>query len=591
MSTPPIKPTKIFNVLAEQSSDVEHIKDKSRYLRGTLVESFANPVTASIHEDDIQLIKFHGAYQEDDRDLRESRLAKKLEPAYEFMIRVRVPAGDLSAEQWIKMDEIADRYANSTIRITTRQAIQYHGIIKFDLKKSIQAMDEALLDSIAACGDVNRNVMCSPDPSWSPIHAQVFPYAKAISEHLLPKTRAYHEIWLDQPEGKTLVAGGEENNNEEELEPLYGKHYLPRKFKIALAIPPYNDTDVYTNDIALVAIAKEDTLLGFNIAVSGGLGMTFGRNDTYPRLANTIGFCKPEQLLDVCWQIAAIQRDYGNRADRKLSRFKYTMDRFGSEWFTEELNRRLGFDLEAAHDVNFITTVDQFGWHEATDGQWSLTLRVQYGRVKDDQYNQLKSALVALARKSLDDGHDYRFRLTANQNLVLSNINSASKADIERILEQHHYATDASHLSGMRRNSIACVSLNTCPQAMAEAERYLPTLIDKLEPTLTKHGLYQDEIKIRMTGCPNGCGRSVIAEIGLIGKSMGRYNLYLGGDAAGERLNKLYKENLDETAILNTLDTLFEDYVGNREVNESFGDFVVRANHIQATLEGKEFHS
>jgi sulfite reductase (NADPH) hemoprotein beta-component len=465
--------------------------------------------------------------------------------------------------------------------------MQFHGILKFDLKKSIQAMDEAVLDSIAACGDVNRNVMCTPDASLSPIHAQVFPYAQKISEHLLPRTRAYHEIWLDQPDGRTLVAGGEA----EEIEPLYGKHYLPRKFKIAIAIPPYNDTDTYINDIALIAIAEGEKLIGFNVAVGGGLGMTFGRLDTYPRLADTIGFCTPEQVLDVCYQIVAIQRDYGNRTDRKLSRFKYTIDKYGLDWFKTELNQRLGWELADAKSAKFTTTGDQFGWHQTADGRWHLTLRVEYGRVKDTDEYQLKTALAQLSQYALDHAwSDFRVRLTANQNLILANIEETEKATVEALLERYQYQTDAKHISGLRRNSIACVSLNTCPQAMAEAERYMPSFLDKLEPALNKYGLFQDEIKIRMTGCPNGCGRSVAAEIGLIGKSPGRYNLYLGGGFEGERLNKLYRENLDEKAIINELDALFAKYSVERLQGEHFGDFVIRVGIIKATLVGSEFH-
>ena len=584
MTKPLAKP---FNVLAEQPSEVEHIKDNSRYLRGSLVQSFADPITGAIATDDTQLIKFHGAYQEDDRDLRLERQERKLEPAYEFMIRVRVPGGDLNAQQWLKLTQIADDYANHTLRITTRQAIQFHGILKFDLKKSIQAMDEAILDSIAACGDVNRNVMCTPDAALSPIHAQVFPYAQKISEYLLPRTSAYHEIWLDQPEGRTLVAGGEAD----EIEPLYGKHYLPRKFKIAIAIPPYNDTDAYINDIALIAIAQADKLLGFNVAVGGGLGMTFGRDDTYPRLADTIGFCTPEQVLDVCYHIVAIQRDYGNRTDRKLSRFKYTLDKYGLAWFKAELNQRLGWDLAEAKAATFTTTGDQFGWHQTADGHWHLTLRVEYGRVKDTPEYQLKTALAQLAEQALaQDWADFRLRLTANQNLVLANIAEADKATVDALLQQYHYQVDAKHISGLRRNSIACVSLNTCPQAMAEAERYMPSFLDKLEPSLRQHGLFHDEIKIRMTGCPNGCGRSVAAEIGLIGKSPGRYNLYLGGGFNGERLNKLYRENLDEYALLNELDQLLARYATERNPNEHFGDFVIRVGVVKATRQGSDFH-
>ena len=566
---------KIPGVVAPGSTDVETFKEDSDYLRGSLVESFANPLTGAITEADTQLIKFHGAYQQDDRDQRLRRQEKKLEPAYSFMIRMRMPGGELSAMQWQKIDEISNTYGNQTIKLSSRQAVQFHGIIKFDLKQSIQMMNEALLDSIAGCGDVNRNVMCTPDPSLSKVNEEVYAYAKKISEHLMPSSRAYHEIWLDEGkgEGRQLVEGGEEV-----IEPLYGKHYLPRKFKIGLAIPPYNDSDVYINDIGLIAIVKDDTLQGFNVAVGGGLGMTFGRDDTYPRLATNIGFCKPDQVLTVCAEIMMIQRDYGNRQDRKLSRFKYTIDKFGIDWFQQELVTRLGYKLTKARKAVFTTTADQYGWHKDQQGLWHLLLHVEHGRVQDTAFLQQKTAFLNIAKENVCG-----FRLTANQNMLLHGIKAGDKKKIEQLLEQSGQHADGRELSGMRRNSIACVSMNTCPLGMAEAERYLPTLITKLEPILQKHGLYEREIKIRMTGCPNGCGRSVVAEIGLIGKSMGRYNVYLGGDAQGERLNTLYKENLGESDILELLDGLFGQYVSKRKSKESFGDYTVRSGLVAAT--------
>ena len=427
------------------------------------------------------------------------------------------------------------------------------------------------MDTLAACGDVNRNVMCAPDPTLSKIHAQVYPWAQKISDHLLPQSRAYHEIWLDEPQGKTLVAGGEA----QAIEPLYGKHYLPRKFKVAIAIPPSNDMDIYANDIGLIAIEENGQLTGFNVAVGGGLGLTFGRDDTYARLASVIGFCTPEQVLDVCFHTVAIQRDFGNRQDRKLSRFKYTLDRYGLDWFKQELNHRLGFELGKVRPFEFVGTGDRFGWQPTTDGLWHLGLRLEYGRVLDNDQHQLKSALLEIAKR-----HLCGFRMTGNQNLLLTGVLESNKAVIENILASHGYAADASHLSGMRRNSIACVALNTCPQAMAEAERYMPDLISKLEVSLDKYGLRQEDIKIRMTGCPNGCGRSVLGEIGLIGKSFGRYNLYLGASPNGDRLNKLYRENLDEAAILQTLDSLFADFAANRREAEPLGDFVIRKHYV-----------
>ncbi|MEZ5477431.1 MAG: assimilatory sulfite reductase (NADPH) hemoprotein subunit [Thiolinea sp.] len=570
--TQPLPPAKPLNAVAANGSDVERIKDASAYLRGTLVESFADPLTGSISADDHQLIKFHGTYEQDDRDVRLERQARKLEPAYAFMIRMRLPGGELSARQWQTCHAISEQYGDGSFRLTTRQAIQFHGIIKFELKPTIQAMHAALLDSIAGCGDVNRNVVCAHDPALSNLHAQVFPWARKVSEHLLPQSRAYHEIWLDEPQGKTLVAGGAA-----EIEPLYGKHYLPRKFKIGIAIPPHNEADVHSNDIALIAIADGEELAGFNIAVGGGLGMTFGRDDTYARLATEIGFCTPEQLLDVVYHIVAIQRDYGNRQDRKLSRLKYTLDNYGLDWFKQELQQRSGITLQASRPFRFTTTGDRLGWSQTVDGLWHLGLRLEYGRVVDTPQHPIKSALLQIAEADVCG-----FRVTPNQNLLLTGVQEADKAQIEQILQTHGYDADAGHLSGLRRNSIACVALNTCPQAMAEAERYLPTLIDRLEPVLEQYGLRQEAIKIRMTGCPNGCGRSVMAEIGLIGKSPGRYNLYLGGGFDGQRLNTLYRENLDEAGIIAALEPLFAAYAQEREADERFGDFVVRRGLGQA---------
>ncbi|MCF6190932.1 MAG: NADPH-dependent assimilatory sulfite reductase hemoprotein subunit [Cocleimonas sp.] len=564
------------------STEVETYKDESNYLHGTLLRSFADPLTGSIAEADTQLIKFHGTYQQDDRDQRLIRQEKKLEPAYSFMIRVRVPGGDLTSTQWLKLDEISDQFANSTLKLTTRQAVQFHGVIKFELKKTIQAMDEALLDSIAACGDVNRNVMCTPDPTVSPTHTEVFKWAEKISEHLLPKTRAYHEIWLDEGkgEGKSLVG-----YPKEEIEPLYGRHYLPRKFKIGIAIPPYNDADVYTNDVGIIAIIEHDKLQGFNVAVGGGMGMSFGRDDTYPRLATNIGFIEPENLLDVITRIVEIQRDYGNRADRKRARLKYTIDELGLEAFRQKLIKRLGYELLAERPVQFKTSADQFGWYKGIDDSWHLMLFIEHGRVKDTAGQQQKQALQAIAKENICG-----FRLTANQHLLLTKIKEQNKVKIEEILHQYGLSADSSQLSGMRRNAIACVAMNTCPLAMAEAERYLPELITKIEPILKKYNLYEDEIKIRMTGCPNGCGRSVMGEIGFIGKSLGRYNLYLGSSHQGDRLNKLYKENLSENEILSVLDKLLGAYASKRKMAEHFGDFVIREGYVSATLKGRSFH-
>ncbi len=580
--------------LIEGSSEVEIAKDKGNYLRGTIETAFADQITASIPDDDTYLLKFHGTYQQDDRDLRDVRREKKLEPAYSFMTRMRVPGGELTAKQWIASDDIATQYGNNTMKLSTRQAVQFHGFIKYDLKKAIQAMDAALLDSIGGCGDVNRNVMCDPDPSNAEIHAQVFPWAKKISEHLLPKSRAYHEIWLDEGkgEGKKRVDSAaeleaDESNSLSEpfLEPMYGKLYLPKKFKIGIAIPPNNDMDVYINDIAAVAIIKNKKLQGFNIAVGGGLAMTFGRPDTYPRLASDVGYVTPDKLLEVCKTVLEIQRDFGDRTDRKQGRLKYTVDRMGVDNFKTMMEERLGYKLEATKPVEFKTSADKFGWHQASDKQWHVTLFVEHGRVIDKEGSQLKTALREIAELNACN-----FRLTGNQHLMLINVTEKAKEKIDVVLAKFQLSADANELSGMRRNAIACVALNTCPLAMAEAERYMPSLITKIDPILKKNGLFEDEIKIRMTGCPNGCGRSVMGEIGFVGKSMGKYNMYLGSSHQSDRLSKLYKENLDEAAILTELEVLLADYAKNRNSDEKFGDYVIRAEYVKETIVGLDFH-
>lgn len=571
---------KVLNELAETDSDIERLKDESNYLRGTLVDSLADPLTGAISENDTQIIKYHGSYQQDDRDVRNERLARKLEPAYSFMIRVRLPGGYMSAEQWVNSDRISRTYGNNTMKLSTRQALQFHGIIKTDLKNTIQAMDQELQDSVATCGDVNRNVMCTQDPSLRAIQRQVYPYAQAISEAFLPQTRAYHEIWLNDDHDKKLIAGGGKID-----EPIYGKHYLPRKFKVAIAIPPYNDADVFTNDIGLIAIEKNGELAGFNVSVGGGLAMTFGRKDTFPRLANLVGFCRPDQVLKVVEHIMCIQRDFGNRQDRKLSRFKYTVEQYGEDWFRQELEARLGFALAGTQPFEFTTTADRYGWHQSDDDLWHLLLQVEGGRVQNTPDLAQKDLLLKLAKLNVCE-----LRLTPNQNIQLVDIKPQDKPKVESLLAKFSQSIEPEAMNGLQRNAIACVALNTCSLAMAESERYLPKLIQKLQPVLDKYQLAQRDIKIRMTGCPNGCGRSVMGEIGLIGKSLGKYNLYLGGDFEGQRLARLYQENVDEAAIIAALEPLFERYSRQAETGEHFGDFVIRQNIIEPATSGAGFH-
>jgi sulfite reductase (NADPH) hemoprotein beta-component len=543
-------------------SPVERIKGASQALRGTLNESVRDGLTGALREDDQSLIKFHGMYQQDDRDRREERSAKKLEWLYSYMIRLRLPGGFLTPQQWVGLHHIAGEHSTGTIKITTRQTVQLHGILKSHIKPTIQSFDTLQLDSIAACGDVNRNVTCSAHPDESPLHAQVFAYADKISTLALPKTRAYYEIWLDE---EKLAERSEED-------PLYKEHYLPRKFKIGIAIPPNNDVDVYTNDIGLVAIIENNKLIGFNIAAGGGLSATHGNAQTYPRLATTLGFVtEGEQVLKAVYEIMTIQRDYGNRSDRKLARLKYTLDNMGVPQFIQELEKRCGFALQPARPVHFTSRRDHYGWRQNGEGKWYFTLFVENGRVLDTPELAMKTGLLAIAESGKAN-----FRFTGNQNLILADISNTDKPAVEALLQQYGLAAHTEAAGVLRKNAIACVAFNTCPLALAEAQRYLPSLIDKIEPLLHKYELEKEEIILRMTGCPNGCGRSPAAEIGLIGTAYGLYNLHIGGDRTGERLNKKYKDSLDESAILTELDQLFGSYSKGRQAGETFGDFVMR---------------
>lgn len=553
----------------------EHIKTRSNYLRGTIAEGLADLSTGSMVEDDQQLLKFHGTYQQDDRDLRPNRRKHKLEKAYSFMIRIRVPGGVATSQQWLETDRLATQFANGTIKLTTRQAFQFHGIIKSNLKRTIAEINQAAMDTIAACGDVNRNVMCNPNPYLSEVHAQALKAAQDISTHLTPQTRAYHEIWLD---------GEKIGSSEEEVEPIYGKTYLPRKFKITIAVPPSNDVDIYANCLSFIAIVEDGKLVGYNVAVGGGMGSTHGNEATYPRIADVIGFCTPEQVVDVAEKVVLVQRDFGDRTDRKHSRFKYTVDDYGPDWILAKLNEYLGYDLEPVRAFAFEDNGDRYGWVEDSNGNSHLTLYISGGRVLDTPSYPMRTGLREIAKI-----HDGDFRLTANQNLIIANVSPAKRPEIETLLGQ--YGIKDSHLkSALRLNSMACVSLPTCGLALAEAERYLPDLVTQLEESLEENGLRHDAITIRMTGCPNGCARPFISEIGFVGRGPNRYNVYLGGGFAGQRLSKLYREDVDQEQILPLLAPIFARYAKERIDGERFGDFCIRKGYVEATVQGPDFH-
>jgi sulfite reductase (NADPH) hemoprotein beta-component len=558
----------------------ELIKEASNLLRGSIAEGLADQSTGAISEDDAQLTKFHGTYLQDDRDVRGERTKKKLEKAYSFMIRVRLPGGVTTSKQWLALDAIAGTYANHTLRLTTRQTFQFHGVIKSNMRRTMQAINAACLDTLAACGDVNRNVLAASNPYISEVHAAAHDLAVRISEHLLPKTGAYHEIWLDgeQVTDKTRAAKKEE-------EPIYGTHYLPRKFKTVIAVPPSNDVDIYAQDLGYIAIAEKGKLVGWNVTVGGGMGMTHGDVDTFPRTADVLGFCTPEQAVDVAEKVVTVQRDWGNRENRKRARLKYTIEDRGLENFRAEVERRLGYRLGEPSPFEFTSTGDVIGWEQGSDKKWHLTLFIENGRIKDRPGHTLRTALREIAER-----HPGGFVVTANQNLIVTNVTTKAKPKIEAILAEHGIAV-GSELSGLRRNSMACVALPTCGLALAESERFLPELLTALEESLDKAGLRDDDIVIRMTGCPNGCARPYLAEIGLVGRNPGLYNLYLGAAFNGERLNKLYAEDVDKARIVRLLEPIFDRYAKEREEGERFGDFVIRAGYVRATTAGNRFHA
>ena len=557
-------------------SPIEKIKDESAYLRGTITESLNDPLTGGMRAVDQVLIKFHGTYQQQDRDLDDERKKQKLEPLYSFLIRVRVPAGVTTAAQWLAMDDLSEQYGDKTLKLTTRQAFQFHGVLKRNLKRTIKEINDSLLDTIAACGDVNRNVMCSANPFESPVHAEVAEDARKISAHLTPSTKAYHEIWLD---GK-LIQGGEQ-----EEEPLYGKLYMPRKFKTAIAIPPRNDTDVLSNDLGFIAIVENGKLTGYNVTIGGGMAYTFGNNETYPRVADVVGYFPKEQIEFVSEAILIFQRDHGNRSERKNARLKYTVDRLGLEFFYAEIKRTKGIVLAPNKDYAFETMGDKYGWLKSADGLWHYTVFVEGGKLIDRNGYLAKTAIREIATI-----HKGTFILTGNQNVVIAQVEESEKSKVEAILKKYKII-DTAKISLLRQNSIACAALPYCGLAFAEAERYLPTLVSKIDQLLEVNDLLQTPISIRMTGCPNGCGRPFLAEIGLVGRAPGVYNLYLGASFVGDRLNKLYKEMVNEEQILEALAPLLEDYSKNRTTEERFGDFVIRKGYIKATVAGKEFHN
>lgn len=572
---------------APQLHKNEGIKSRSNYLRGTILEGLADVSTGAIAADDQQLTKFHGLYQQDDRDVRANRRKHKLDKAYSFLARICLPGGVCTPEQWMVMDDLANYCAFNTLKLTTRQAFQLHGILKSNLKDVISRCNDVAMTTLAACGDVNRNVMCNPNPFASEVHEEVQKITEAIDAHLKPQTPAFSEMWLDGKPLKLSVEQAAERSKDckgDDVEPLYGPTYLPRKFKIAVAVPPYNDVDVFANCLGFIAIVEDGKLLGFNVTVGGGMGMTHGNENTFPRLADVIAFCTPDQAVAVAEKIVTIQRDHGNRVERANARFKYTVERLGKDWIREELENRLGYKLEEPRDYKFVSNCDRYGWVEGSDGKWHLGLFIEGGRIVDTDSAKLKTGMLEIAKVHKGD-----FRLTGNQNLLIGSVAPEDKAQIDALVEQ--YGLDAyKTASGMRRSQIACVALPTCGLALAESERYLPHLVSDLEVILEEAGLQHDEIVIRSTGCPNGCGRPYLGEIGLVGKVPGKYNLYLGAGFDGERMNKLYRTSITHEQIVDELKPILLSYAKEREEGERFGDFTIRKGYVKATTAGNNFH-
>ena len=555
-------------------SDNERLKRESNFLRGTIAEDLQDPLTGGFNGDNFQLIRFHGMYQQDDRDIRPERTAQKLEPLHNVMLRARLPGGIITPAQWQVIDKFAEEHSlYGSIRLTTRQTFQFHGVLKRDIKLMHQTLNSTGIDSIATAGDVNRNVLCTSNPVESELHQEAYEWAKKISEHLLPKTRAYVEIWLD---GEKL--GGDE-------EPILGSNYLPRKFKTTVVIPPHNDVDIHANDLNFVAISDHGKLVGFNVLVGGGLAMTHGDTTTYPRKASDFGFIPLSHVLEVAAAVVSTQRDWGNRVNRKNAKTKYTLERVGVEAFKAEVESRAGIQFGEVRPYEFTSRGDRFGWVEGIDGKHHLTLFIENGRLLDFPGKPLKTGMLEIARI-----HQGDFRLTANQNLIIAGVPAGEKARIEALARQYGLLDDG--VSEQRKQSMACVALPTCPLAMAEAERLLPAFVTDIEALLAKHGLADDAIIFRVTGCPNGCGRAMLAEVGLVGKAPGRYNLHLGGNLEGTRIPRLHLENITEPQILAELDTLIGRWAKERDGNECFGDFVIRVGVVAPVIDSaRDFYA
>ena len=561
-------------------SDNERLKDESDYLHGSIAADLGDGITGAFRGDNFQLIRFHGMYEQDNRDLRAERAEQKLEPLKSMMLRCRLPGGIITPQQWLGIDEFAgENTLYGSIRITNRQTFQYHGVLKPNIKTMHQWLHKLGLDSIATASDVNRNVLCTTNPVESALHREAHEWAKKISMHLLPRTTAYADIWLDgekvftteptKPLNKEIADG---------VEPILGKNYLPRKFKTAVVIPPDNEVDIHSNDLGFVAIEENGHLVGFNVLVGGGLSSEHGNTTTYPNTSYEFGYVPLNHTLHCAEAVVSTQRDWGDRSDRKHARTRYTLERVGVDVFKAEVEKRMGIKFEPIRPYHFTTRGDRIGWVKGEEGNWHLTLYIENGRLIDTDDKPLKTGMREIAKIHKGD-----FRLTANQNLIVAGVAPKDKAKIEKLARKYGLISDT--VTKQRENSMACVSLPTCPLAMAEAERFIPSLIDQVDAIMAKHGMADEHIVLRVTGCPNGCGRAMLAEIGLVGKAIGRYNLFAGGNRIGTRIPRLYKENITEPEILAILDEWIGAWARERETDEGFGDYAIRTGIVKPVLD------
>jgi len=550
-------------------SPVEGIKAASNYLRGTIADELGTDSDQFVGET-VQLLKHHGMYQQDNRDERmAARAAGDDGKHYMLMVRTPVTGGRLTCAQLLAELDLCDRFGNGTLRITSRQALQLHGVLKTNLREVIRQINAVQLSTLAACGDVVRNVMCCPAPLCSAVQAELQGLARRLAQHLAPRTRAYRDIWLrDLATGeKQLVEGA---GDEPDEEPIYGRTYLPRKFKIGIALPEDNCVDIHTHDLGFLAIVEQDRVVGYNLLVGGGMGLTPSNKKTYAALSRPLAFVEPDAAIEVAEAVVKAQRDHGNREDRKLARLKYLVDRVGLDEFRSMVEAHYGRGLSAARPVEVTEMGDHMGWEEQGDGRWYYGLNVENGRIADTSRMRLKSALRQICSE-LSPG----VRLTAHQSILLTDLPAESRPRLEAILRAHQVPL-TEEITTVRRWSMACVAWPTCGLAITESERALPGLLDALEVELQRLGLEREAFTVRMTGCPNGCARPYNADVGLVGKARGRYTVYLGGCRRGTRLNFVYEDLVPIEQIVPLLVPLFIYFREGRLEGESFGDFCQR---------------